>query len=183
MVTVSIRALVPDLRTSRTKENAIWSAAGLLSPFTVTETLGNVSFQQTVQPTFTLTTLLSNASVHAPILCPSAIPSLANAYQIALTITTATGPSNCAFRTVQMPLFVMLITSQETVSQSVHLQLTVQIPPLLPNARTSVLQAHLPRMVSAYVCLTVDLAFTAIQSPGNVTLILKAVLKATMRIL
>jgi hypothetical protein len=61
MVTVSIRALVPDSRTSRTKENARESAAGLPSPFTVTETLGNVSFQPTVQPTFTLTTLLSNA--------------------------------------------------------------------------------------------------------------------------
>jgi hypothetical protein len=82
-----------------------------------------------------------------------------------------------------MQLYVMLITSQETASQSAHLQLMVRIPPLLPDVRTSALQGHLPRMASAFACLIADLVITVIQSPGNVKLILKGVLKATTRIL
>ncbi len=176
---MSILAPGLDSQTSKTKENAMLTAAGLPSRFTATETLGNVSFQPIVPSTFMPTTLHSNASVLAPVLSPLATPSLANVYQIALTITTAIWPSICVFKTVQTPLCDTLITSQETASQSAHRQLTVRTPPLLPDAKTSVLLAHLPRMESAFVCLTVDLAFTVIRSPGNVTLILKAVLKVT----
>ena len=181
---VIVWILVPDQdsRISKTKENVISTAVELRLLFLETETTGNVSFQPTVPLANSLTTWPFSVSLHALALYRSETRSLVNAFQIVLTITTATGPLICVSKPVQMLQYDTPTTSLETVNPSVQHPLGEQTHPRLPDAKTSVLQDPLPKMEFAFVFSIVEQAFMVTLWPEGVTLTRKAVLKVTTEI-